>query len=253
MKLDALYVVTFFSVLVRLGAVMLSNPMIGKAAPPLVRAFFCALVAFALSPVIQPYMPPVPETMADLIVLVGRDVLFGLLIGGCLQLVQSTFQVAGTMMDFQLGVSSAQAFNPTIDSYASPITQFNTMLATVILLLADGHHLMFRAFVESYQMPIGSVHFDAAFLATLTGLLFRLMLLAAQIAAPVSAVAVIVDVAAGVINKAVPQTQPFLIATPAKLGFGVLALAFGLPALVVAVSRSTHLVFDSVHVMMGGR
>ncbi|MFX8856587.1 flagellar biosynthetic protein FliR, partial [Acinetobacter baumannii] len=78
---------------------------------------------------------------------------------------------------------------------------FNTMLATVILLLADGHHLMFRAFVESYQVPIGGIQMDGAFLSALLTLLFRLMLLAAQIAAPVSAVAVIVDVAAGVINK----------------------------------------------------
>jgi len=253
MKLDALYVVTFFSIFVRLGAVMMSNPMMGKAAPVQVRAFFCAVVAFALVPIIQPSMPPAPETMADLIGLIVRDVLFGLLIGGCLQLVQSTFQVAGTMMDFQLGVSSSQAFNPTIESYASPITQFNTMLATVILLLADGHHMMFRAFVESYQVPIGGIQLDSAFLTALLTLLFRLMILAAQNAAPVSAVAVIVDVAAGVINKAVPQTQPFLIATPAKLGIGVVAMAFGLPTLVVAVSRSTHMVFDTAHVLMGGR
>ncbi|MES1227185.1 MAG: flagellar biosynthetic protein FliR, partial [Armatimonadota bacterium] len=61
----------------------------------------------------------------------------------------------------------------------------------------------------------------------------------------------IIDVAAGIINKAVPQTQPFLIAMPAKLTFGILALAFGLPAVIVGVDRSLGLAFNTVHTILG--
>ena len=253
MKLDAVYLMTFFSVFTRLGTILMIAPVVGRSVPVPIKAFLSAVIAFALAPMVAPYMPAVATNMAEMVAGIGRDVLFGLLIGGCMQLIQSTFQITGTLMDFQLGVSSAQAFNPMIDSVASPLTQFKSMLATVILLLLDGHHLIFRAFIDSYHVPVGSIHMDATMLGQILSLLCRLMLLAVQIAAPVGGVSIIVDVAAGIINKAVPQTQPFLIAMPAKLTFGVLALAFGLPSLVIGVDRSLGFAFGTIHSILGMR
>jgi flagellar biosynthetic protein FliR len=253
MKLDAAYVMAFFSVFVRLGALSMASPLMGKSVPVQVRALFCAVSAFALAPVTMPFLPPVPSDMGGLLGGLARDVMFGLLIAGCMQLVVATFQTAGGLLDFQLGVSSAQAFNPMMDTVASPVQQFKGMLATVLVLLMDGHHLMFRAFVESYALPVGAVRLDMALVGSVLGIVGRLMLLAVQIAAPVAGVSVIVDVAAGVVNKAVPQTQPFLMAVPAKLGFGMVALAFALPAMTVGVQRSLDLVFRTASPLLGGR
>ena len=113
--------------------------------------------------------------------------------------------------------------------------------------------MMFRAFMESYAAPSGALHFDQHMLANVLLLLSKTLILAVQVAAPVSGVAVIIDITAGIINKAVPQTQPFLIALPAKLGFGLLAMSLGLPAVVVGVSRSLDFTFGTLHHIVGGR
>ena len=77
-------------------------------------------------------------------------------------------------------------------------------------------------------------------------------LLSLQIAAPVAAVSIIIDLAAGIVNKAVPQTQPFLLSLPAKLATGIVMLAIGLPALVIAVQNGHDFTFMHLgHVLRG--
>ena len=83
-------------------------------------------------------------------------------------------------------------------------------------------------------------------------LLTKLGSVSLQMAAPVVAVTVVIDLAAGVVNKAVPQTQPFLVSLPAKLSAGLVALSLGMPAVVVAVENGLDIVFRQLGVMFKG-
>jgi len=252
MSLDAAFLFGFLAVFTRVTAMLMSAPLYGQVVPVNIRVFLGAVLSLALLPVVGPHLPPAPSDLLGVAGLVGREAVMGLLIGGCLQMLLSAIQMAGSFLDLQIGIGSAQVFNPMLGQTASPLGQFKFLLATVIVLLLNGHHLMFDAFVRSYEL--GGVPMTAMpeMLATLTSLLGQLMLLALQIAAPVAAVTVIIDVAAGLVNKAVPQTQPFLISLPAKLGMGFLCLALGLPALVTAVQGGLDITFDHVRQLTGG-
>lgn len=153
-------------------------------------------------------------------------------------------------MDVQIGTGSAQIFNPLFGGSASPISQLHGMLATVLILILNGHRMMISAFVKSYSMPgpnLDSV--QSEFL----GFLAHMGMITLQIAAPIAAVTIVIDASAGIINKAVPQTQPFLISLPAKLGVGMVVLALGLPALVGTVQGGLDIAFDHLgRVLRGG-
>ena len=76
-------------------------------------------------------------------------------------------------------------------------------------------------------------------------------LLAIQIAAPVTAVSLIIDAGLGLIAKAVPQTQAFQVGIPAKVAMGIAALSLSLPPLVAGVQTGCQDAFALVHHIFG--
>ena len=252
MSLDSGLIVTFLSAFARCTAMVLSSPLFGTNVPVKVRVLFSLVLSMALVPVLREHVGDVPQEMVGLALMVGRDVVIGLIIGGMIQLLMAGIQMAGAFLDIQIGIGMAQIFSPVFGRPSSPISQFKFLLGLVILLLINGHHLMFRAFVHSYEMAGPSLMRLGEMQTTLISFIGQVSLMALQIAAPVAAVSVIIDVAAGLINKGVPQTQPFLLALPAKLMVGMLALAIGLPALVVATEAGVGFTFSHMSRMLGG-
>lgn len=252
MTLDALYLITFFGIFIRCSAMVLSCPLYGNVIPVTVRVFFSLVVSLALVPVLSGHFTSIPESMYDLAALAFGEAAVGLIIGFSLQLLVAVFQMAGMILDLQIGLGSAQMFNPSSGSMSSPIGQFKFWLSIVLILVLNGHQMMFQAFVKSYDLSGLRADNLASAIGNLTSLFGNLMVLAIQIAAPVVAVTVVIDVASGLINKAVPQTQPFLLSLPAKIALGMIVLAFGLPMLVGSVDRGLDMTFLALGEMLGG-
>ncbi len=251
MRLEPALMFAFLLVFVRLSAMALSSPFFTSAAPVTIRIAFCGVTSMALVPILKPMIGPVPPDLITLIMAVGYEVLVGLLIGSTVTLLANAAQMAGAFLDLQLGLSAAQVFSPMTGHTTTPVGQFKYMLGVVLLLLMNGHQMMFQAFAQSYRLPMLSASSLPAIASTLSSFVGVVCLLALQIAAPVAAVTLIIDAAAGVVNKAVPQTQPFLLALPAKLMVGLFVLGLGLPAMVAAVQSGVGVAFDAIAKMLG--
>lgn len=249
MSLDAAWLVAFMALFLRSSAMLVTAPITAGLVPVPVRILFGAVLALSLSPVVGPM--PVPADLSDLLLMAGREIVGGLLIGGCLQMVVSAFSMAGGFIDLQIGISSAQLFQPEFGEVGAPVQRLKHTLALVLLFASQSHHLMIEAFVRSYELPGLSLASDAPIMAAV-GLLGQMMLVAVQLAAPVAVAGLIIDLAAGLINKAVPQTQPFLLALPAKLAAGILALALALPGVTFAMRFAVEAGFDTFFRMMEG-
>jgi flagellar biosynthetic protein FliR len=252
MSLDSAFLLDFIAIFIRCGAMLMVSPLYAGAVPVNVRVLTSAVIALSLTPLLGSQLNFEVGSLVELGLLMGREVLFGLVIGMGMQFLVAAVQMAGAIADMQIGLGSAQLFNPQIGGQTSPLGQFKFWLSIVILLLTNAHHTMFAAFVQSFQLagpPIGG---DVSFVVAGANLLGQLLVLSVQISAPIVAVTVVVDVAAGLINRAVPQTQPFLLALPAKVGLGLLAMSFGLPALIVVVQRGVDITFAGVGRILGG-
>ena len=217
-----------------------------------VRLMASVVISLSLTPILSPTMVLQPTHVLDLALIAGREALVGLLIGMSMQFLVASLQIAGAVADMQMGIGSAQLFNPGLGGQTSPLGQFKFWLAVVMLFLLNAHQLMFQAFVGSFGRA--NVMFDSGgpMLSSALMLLGSLFVLSLQIAAPVIAVTVVIDVAAGLINRAVPQTQPFLISLPAKIALGLVALSLGLPALTIGVQRGLELTMQGMTQMLGG-
>lgn len=252
MELDSQWLIVFLALFIRVSAMLLAAPLTATAVPVNIRVLISAALAFALAPTVQPGFGAPPDSVIGLILLGMREALTGLLIGFCLKLAASAAEMAGGIADLQIGLMSAQIMSPVLGSAATPTSRLKMMLGLALLFASDAHHLMIRALVKSYD--IGGLALQGLEPAH-TGILSifsQVMLLSLQIAAPVAAVGIVVDMAAGFVNKAVPQTQPFLLALPAKLALGLVALSLGLPALAAGMRHATDASFQALSQMLGG-
>jgi flagellar biosynthetic protein FliR len=193
-----------------------------------------------------------PQHLYELVFMMFREVLTGVLIGSAMHLVAAIMESAGAFSDMQIGLASAQMFSPATGSAATPMSRFKFMLGVVLMFVSDAHHLMLSALVGSYRAPDLTLSGMEAMVPMILQMVGQSMVLALQIAAPLAAIGVIIDLAAGFINKAVPQTQPFLLAMPAKLALGMVGMAVALPAFVAGTKAGVDLVFGGVGRIFGG-
>jgi flagellar biosynthetic protein FliR len=254
MAIDAALMFSFLCVFVRCSAMFLSSPIFGSQATPVhIRVMTCMVISGALTLVLRKDMGPVPTDMYSLGIQVAHEVVAGLLIGTFMSLVLQGAQMAGAMVDTQMGLGMSQTLNPVNGVSSTVISQFKYMLAVVVFLSINGHHLMLQAFARSYsEMPGLSMDHLPAIKDGIVGLIGNLSLLSIQMAAPVLGVSLVVDAALGIINKAVPQMQVIQVGMPAKIVMGMIALSVGLPAIVSGVNSGVEsalgLLFKSLKV-----
>ena len=249
MRLDEPMLFAFLLVFVRCSAMLVSSPVFGAQTTPLpVRILMTLSISGAMTVALQPAGVPVPGDLYLLAAAVTHEVVAGLIIGIFLQLALQAAMMAGAIIDLQAGLGMSQTLNPVSGISSTVLSQYKFMLAVVIFLVMNGPPLMLQAFADSYgALP----SFDAIHLprlhAELVSAVGRMSLVALQIAAPVMAVGIVVDAALGVVNKAVPQMQVFMVGLPAKILMGLLAMSLALPALASAVQSGVVGATDSVY------
>jgi flagellar biosynthesis protein FliR len=244
----------FLLVFVRCSAMLMSSPVFGAQTTPLpIRIFTTLSIAGALTVVLQPEIAPPPADLFGLAGMVLHEAVAGLLLGTFMTLVLQAAQIAGSILDLQIGLGMSQVVNPVNGVSATVLGQFKHMLAVIVFLSVDAHHQLLAAFARSYtSMPALDAAGLAAIQQGLLGLIGAVFLLALQIAAPVLAVSVVVDAALGVMNKAVPQMHALQLGMPAKTGMGLVTLGIALPAVASSVSTGVGLAMDGLARLFGG-
>jgi flagellar biosynthetic protein FliR len=242
MTFDANLLFAFLLVFVRCSAMLISSPLFGAQNTPVqVRTLTTLAIAGALTLVLKPKMGEMPQDMYTLAAAVLAEVVAGIVLGLTMTLVLQAAQIAGSILDLQLGLGLSQTLNPISGVPVSVITQFKMMLATAVYLSMDGHHLMLSAFAQSYTIaPTLSLALLPALQESFVSLISGVFVLAIQIAAPVLAVTLVVDASLGFINKAVPQMQAMLVGTPAKTALGMVTIAVALPTFTGAIANGVE-------------
>ncbi len=236
--MDVALMFAFLLVFVRCSAMLLASPIFGAQTTPLqVRIFTTLAIAGALTVAVSPSLGPAPQDLYSLALAVAQEAVAGLLLGAFMSLALQVAQLAGSIMDFEVGLGASQTLNPVEGVSVTVLSQYKFMLGVVVFLSMNGHHLMIQAFVRSYgAMPALTMQSLPAIQDGLVHMLGAVFLLAVQIAAPVIGVSFLVDIGLGLVNRAVPQMQALNVGMPAKIGIGLTAVGLGLPALVGGVT-----------------
>lgn len=216
-------------VLSRLAGVTATSPVFsGRYMPVQVRGAFTFLLAVAIVPSAR----ALPEAMTEtgLLVAAVLELLVGVLIGFLGVLTFAVVQMAGALVDTDMGFTMAQLLDP-ITGQSQPISSsFFQLLSLVVYLMVNGHHWLLRALASSYEaVPAGGL------IASLEGpmhvvLLFGAMLAAAvKMVLPFMGVMLLTSAALASMNRAVPHMHIFQVGMGTKALIGMVLLLFLLP------------------------
>lgn len=231
----------FLLLIIRASGLFLTAPVFSHSVfPRQMKVGLVILLAIVTMPTVA-HLPIEPATsLADLAAMVLRELMVGLLIGFTFRLLFQAAELAGSLAGYQVGLAISSAFDPNVGDEVGDIGRYWVLLATLIFLTINGHHLVIRAFNDSYRViPPGQMQV----VGTTAELLMRdtayVLELAIKIAAPVIVTLVLMDVALGTISKVMPTMNIFIVGFPLKIGFGLLVVAMSLPIFSYVLEKST--------------
>lgn len=159
-----------------------------------------------------------------------KEFLFGAIMGFLFQIIFIGVQFGGGVIGYQVGFALVNVIDPTTSTNISIIAQVNLLLATLIFLLIDGHHLILKALFESYRfVPLGAVVFEGSLVEAIVHFAGGAFVIGVKLAAPVIVTLFVTDVCLGIIARTMPQMNVFIVGFPLKIGVGLFVLATTLP------------------------
>lgn len=166
------------------------------------------------------------ETVYDYAFLVIKEATCGVLIGLFANLVTMVTLFAGRIMDMEIGLSMVSFFDPVSrqqNGFTGTVFQYSFYL---IMLAANLHHYLLRAFIESYQLiPVGKVIINQdKMMKTILVFLDDYMQLGFKICLPIFCAMLLLNAVLGIMAKAAPQMHMFSIGMQLKILVGLVVL-----------------------------
>ena len=219
----------YMLIVCRVSPLMIVGPFWGSPlVPGQVRIYLALLVSALLLPVVRAPIPPDAATsMVALLFSVASELLLGFIFAYMAVLLFAAVQMAGQLVDIQVGFGIANVFDPVSGAQVTLIGQVLYMSAIFVFILLDGHHLMMRGLAESFAVappghPFSGMEPIQLLVERGGSLLF---ILAAQVAAPAMTALFLVNLAMGLVSRVLPQINIFLVGLPLNVGVGLLVLA----------------------------
>lgn len=226
-QFDPKDVVAFVLILMRMAGIFLTAPVFSsRTIPVMVKASWILLVTFLIFPVVDYRALALPASGIPLALGVVRELLIGFSIGLGATLLFTGIQLAGQIVDIQMGLGLVNIIDPMTNAQVAVMGQYYFMVATLVFLVVNGHHVLLQGIVDSFNLvPLGQAHFSAALGTKMMELFSQVFFIAFRVGAPVIGALFITNMALGVVARTVPQMNVFIVGMPLNLAVGFLITA----------------------------
>ncbi len=224
----------FLLVFGRISGLFLSAPIFSsKQIPATVKVLIISMFALTLSCYIPIQYHAAVDTPGKFAAAMAMEIFVGYTMGFVVYLAFAAIQLAGQIMDMQLGFAIVNVVDPLSGTQIPLMGNLTQTLALLLYLAINGHHYLIQAVVKSYQViPVLGTQLSGDFYDLIVKISVLMFVVAVKIAAPILFVTITTDIAMGYIARTVPQMNVFIIGLPLKILVGLVALAAFLPAYV---------------------
>ena len=239
----------FVLILVRLAAFFMLMPIFASAnIPTIIRMAFS--VGFAFMVYIGGMYGEAYVTYNESVVaffwLVATEFLVGFTMAYVIYIVFALFYIMGQFVDDSIGFNMVSILDPTSQIQVPVTGNLLYMLALSIFIFGGGLHFIMGALFQSFSMaPIGTINFfDTLSLPQyIVSLIISTFYFGLRIAMPIVGALLLVNIALGMLIKAMPQMNMFVVGIPLKLFLGLIMLF----ALLPVFAEIFYDVFDLVY------
>ncbi len=241
-----LYSAMFFLIFARLIGAFIITPVFSSTfIPNQVKLFFVLILSLVMFNLQSEYVQF--ELNIYYIALLIKELSIGFALGFVVYLYLSVFNMAGEIIDGQIGFSMVSFFDPMTNTNDTITGTLYYTIATLVLFLINGHHWIIQAILESFKMyKVGMTDLNPALYAQMLKLFIGTFALAFKIASPIVAALFIANVTLGFLAKTVPQMNVFVVGMPLKVAMGFAMLIILTPLFI----KATGHVFEELQVKM---
>jgi flagellar biosynthetic protein FliR len=202
------------------GFVLVSPPFNTKAIPGRVKAVTAIALAIPLTEAMSASNPDLTSALLPLQLIF--QMILGLTLGYLVLTAVATIQSIGSLLDMVGGFQMSMAFDPLQMAQTAVMGRVYQLLAVTLLFAGDGHLMILQGLSRSAQvMPIPNMSWEVLG-RTVTDAAAGVLVGAVEVAAPVLAAILIVDVTLGLLTRAAPALNAFIFGFPLKILFTLL-------------------------------
>jgi flagellar biosynthetic protein FliR len=202
-------------VLVRVSGMVAFAPFFSSTALPMrTKAVFTGAVAFLLAPLVATL--PSAEVSLSFSALLG-ELAVGLVYGLCLTLLTEMLLFAGQLAGLQFSFSMVNLLDPTSSIQTPLLGDLFQLMGTLVVITAGLDRILLASMVRSFRVaPLGSFVLAPASSLAIVRAAGGIFLAAVELAAPVLAATLLVEVAVALLGKLSPQLPVMSLTVPMK-------------------------------------
>jgi flagellar biosynthetic protein FliR len=222
----------FILIFVRLSGIFSSAPLFSsRNIPVIAKVGFALTFSYIVAPIILPRTDAlIPESIIPYVLLIFSEYFIGLILGFVTYIVFYGIQMAGAILDVQIGFGMVNVIDPQLGQQIPLIGNFKYILALIVYLATNCHHLFLAALFESFAIvPLAKAGSFGGLAMILLDITNNIYVIALKIAFPVLISVFITEVALGILSKTMPQLNIFVVGIPARIIVGIFMLIFGIP------------------------
>jgi flagellar biosynthesis protein FliR len=220
-------------VMARIASLLMVAPVFGeRGIPPTVRL----MLVLPLTVLVVPLLPASTATLtlfsAAWVAAMAQQVLIGIAMGLTLRVVFEAFALAGELIANSMGLGFAQLADPVRGVNTPIVGQFLIVVASLLFVSTGAHLTLIDGLVESFRnRSVASTAIDWASIRLMIDWAGSLFAGGVQLALPVLAAMLAVNLAIGVLGRSAPTINLMAVGFPLTLVLGLTMLQWLLPSL----------------------
>lgn len=197
-----------------------------------------AVVVLAMTGVAASPEAALPADWGTLAAQLSGEALLGMLIGLLAQMIIAGVQTAAHLASTSMGLGMSQLIDPALGIQVSDLSRILGDIAVLVFLALGGHYVAIYA-----AAGLGGSIAPGTF--TVTESVVRLLVqhsadifeAGVMISAPIIVALLLTQFAMGLLSRAVPTVNIFIVSFPVTIGIGLIVASLMLPELITVVTR----------------
>ena len=223
-------VIFFMLVLSRVAGIFAAVPVFGGRTVPLrIKAIIVFMITLVCFPTLSVALPQVPPDAFTLALLALSEIMIGLTLAFITQIIFGAVEFSGQIIGMQMGLTIASIIDPSRGTQTQIMSVLQTLFATLLFLSLNVHHMIIRAIMDSFKViPLGGWHLSGELVNFLVMRTADIFIIGIRLAAPLMVALLLVNVSLGIMARAFPQMNIFMLSMPLHIGLGLLILGMTL-------------------------
>lgn len=240
---------TTFLVAIRLGIVLLFTPIEAIRLLPVHTRLLLVLILSMLV-VANLSLPTHQSNELSLFMSGIAELCNGLILSLSIYATFAVFQIAGQLIDTQMGLNALAVLNPGDHSHELLSSRLLVMLAVLFFFAIDGHHKLLQGLALSFKIiaPGQQALFNGY--KPIIHLFSSMFSLSLMIASPIVFGLLLIDISGALITRNMPQINTYFLTLPIKIMLGYFIFNLLLNYLNPLMEKAFQLCFQSLNQVM---